>query len=76
MLRVVVRDESLSAEGEEERRLSEQISTLSTAGEAPLQIVFTLWLMIREILKPPDIGQIMYITYEYISIKQQRIDYI
>ena len=59
-LRVLVRDESLSADGEEERRLSEQISTLSTAGEAPLQIVFTLWLMIREILKPPDIGQIIY----------------
>ena len=38
----------------------EEIAILSTAAEAPLQIVFTLWLMIREVLKPPDLGMYVY----------------
>ena len=33
-----------------------EIALLSTAGEAPLQIIFTVWLMLRGVLKPLDLG--------------------
>lgn len=44
-------------EFENELETCHEMALLSTAGEAPFQIVFTVWLMLRGVLKPLDLGR-------------------
>ena len=42
---------------QDEKSACQEVAMLGTAGEAPLQIIFTLWLMLREVLEAPNLGK-------------------